>query len=382
MRTTRCLWPDRIARVLPGIGIIAGIGLTASPALAGPCDAIKTLEDLTLLIEETKTSLLDGTEEAPAIAARLESALGCLDEVPTAIAAKGFFFIAAEAVSRVDPDNIADRHLRAYLALSDDDLWNSVYGSDLRDRIDAIDPEVQEHGVVMATPLRFPAAPQIYGQGRSPPWTLTPGPVTVESGVWSVQVTLEPKGLVILHPSAFGPKEQKQVDLQITTPVPTLVRKWSISGGVSSSHTSAGSSSPAPGAWAGGGPRISASTFEPLSPRVYVSPTITLDTTVRPVPSAWLRASSADLGVDLSVEFRFGHLNLGPRLRITNSQELSLDEQQLLRGNQRAVGVSMGTLLTQTNLPVDLHPCVAAYSDGDRTYTIISLEGALIGVLE
>ena len=98
--------------------------------------------------------------------------------------------------------------------------------------------------------------------------------------------------------------------------------------------------------------------------------------------SAWLRASSVDLGVDLSVEFGFGHLTFGPRVRLTNSQELSLDEQQLLRGNQRAVGASMSALLTETNLPLSLHPYVAVYSDGERTYTIVSLEGALTGVFE
>ena len=179
-----------------------------------------------------------------------------------------------------------------------------------------------------------------------------------------------------------GPKEQKQVNLQITTPEPTLERKWSLSGGLSSSHSTAGSSDPGPSAWAGGGPRVSANTFEPLSARVYVSPTIGVDTTVRPVPSAWLRASSVDLGVDLSVEFGFGHLALGPRVRLTNSQELSLDEQQLLRGNQRAVGASMSALLTETNLPLSLHPYVAVYSDGERTYTVVSLEGALTGVFE
>ena len=371
-----------MVRGLLQLAFITGVAVSASPAVAAPCDGIETLEDLTALIDETKTNLLDGTEEAPAIAVRLESALGCLDEVPTEIAAKGFFLIAAEAVSRVDPDNLAERHLRAYLALSAEDLWNSVYGSDLRDRIDAIDPEVREHGVVMAAPLRFPAAPQIYGQDPSPPWTLTPGPVTVESGVWSVQVTLEPKGLVIMHPSAFGPKEQKQVDLQITTPEPTLVRSWLLSGGLSSSHATAGTSDPGPSAWTGGGPRVSASTFEPLSPRVYVAPTLGLDTTIRPVPSAWLRASSVDLGVDLSVQFGFGYLTLGPRFRITNSQELSLDEQQLLRGNQRAVGGSISALLTETSLPIAPHPCVSVYSDGERAYTIVSLEGALTGVFE
>ena len=115
---------------------------------------------------------------------------------------------------------------------------------------------------------------------------------------------------------------------------------------------------------------------------MYVAPTLGLDTTIRPVPSAWLRASSVDLGVDLSVQFGFGYLTLGPRFRITNSQELSLDEQQLLRGNQRAVGGSISALLTETSFPIAPHPCVSVYSDGERAYTIVSLEGALTGVFE
>ena|GEM_PF-3972873 len=367
-----------------GLGLVTGISLMSAPALAAPCDGIASLEDLTKLVEETKTNLLDGTDEAPAVATRLIDAMGCLDEVPTATAAKAFFFIAAEAVSRVDPDNIADQYLQAYAALTDEELWSSVYGSDLKDRIDALDPEAREHGVIMATPSRFPTAPQIYGQGPFPPWILTPGPVTVESGVWSVQVTLEPNGLVIMQPEAFGPKEQKQLDLQITTPEPVMERRWILAGGLAISRSPAGdtASTPTPGAWLGLGPGISAAYLAPLSPTTHLAPTAELETTIGRGPSAWLRSSSLATGLDVYLSLDFGQIAFGPRFRVANTQELSDDESQLLRGNHRAFGASVSAVLSETDYPAAPNPSLAVYSDGARTYVTVALEGALTGVFE
>jgi hypothetical protein len=138
----------------------------------------------------------------------LREQLPCASEASDIKLARVFFLLGVEGQRRMPPEPESERFLQVALMLlgeevgvqSTIDAWANQLGADLKAQISKAQTASRGMGAIYAHRRDFSAGLSLHGLPPNPPWVLTPGPVTLDSGVESMQVTVRANKVTLVTP--------------------------------------------------------------------------------------------------------------------------------------------------------------------------------------
>ena len=142
----------------------------------------------------------------------LREQLPCANEASDIKLARVFFLLGVEGQRRMPPEPESERFLQVALLLlgeevgvqSTIDAWTNQLGEDLKPQIAQAQAASRGMGAIYANRTDFPAGLSLHGLPPNPPWVLTAGPVTLDSGVESMQVTVKANKVTLVTPKALS----------------------------------------------------------------------------------------------------------------------------------------------------------------------------------
>ncbi len=155
----------------------------------------------------------------------LRQQLPCATEASEIKLARVFFLLGVEGQRRMPPEPESERFLQVALLLlgeeigvqSTIDAWTTQLGADLKPLITKAQDDSRGKGAIYADRSAFAAGLSLHGLPPNPPWVLTPGPITLDSGVESMQATVKVNKVTLLTPKDLSSATLATADMNTST---------------------------------------------------------------------------------------------------------------------------------------------------------------------